>query len=37
MIRHANNKHEKDRRAILISDKVDLKTRKNAIDKEGHF
>ena len=33
----ANGKHKKAGVAILISDKIDLKIKKIAIDKEGHY
>ena len=33
---HANGKRKKAGVAILISDKIDLKIKKNTIDKEGH-
>ena len=34
---HANGKQKKARVAILISDKIDLKIKKIARDKEGHY
>ena len=34
---HANGKQEKAGRAILMSDKVDLKLKKITRDKEGHY
>ena len=34
---HANGKQKKDRVAILISDKIDLKINKIIRDKEGHY
>ena len=34
---HANGKQKKAGAAILISDKIDLKIKKNIRDKEGHY
>ena len=34
---HANGKQKKTGGAILISDKIDLKIKKIARDKEGHY
>ena len=34
---HANGKQKKAGVAILISDKIDLKIKKTARDKEGHY
>ena len=33
---HAHGKQKKAGVAILLSDKIDLKIKKNTIDKEGH-
>ena len=34
---HANGKQKKAGIAVLISDKIDLKTKKTIRDKEGHY
>ena len=34
---HANNREKKAHVAILLSDKIDFKTNKVKIDKEGHY
>ena len=34
---HANNKEKKAGVAVLLSDKIDLKTKKVTRDKEGHY
>ena len=34
---HANGKQKKAGVAILLSDKIDLKIKKTARDKEGHY
>ena len=34
---HENGKQKKPGRAILISDKIDLKIKHNIRDKEGHY
>ena len=34
---HANGKQKKAGAAIIISDKIDLKIKKNIRDKEGHY
>ena len=37
MVFYANGKQKKATEAILISDKIDLKIKKIARDKEGHY